>query len=87
METTVHRTTIHRTTIYRTDSSSNRQFIEPTVYLTDSLSKRKFVEFVKTKDQHFKCTHAKSLSNFIKPNNSVLNAHTQLFYRILLNPI
>ena len=52
--TTIHRTTIHRTTVYRTDSSSNRQFIEPTVYWTDSssndnlsndsLSNRQFIE-------------------------------------------
>ena len=46
-----------------------------------------FIEFYYTHQKRFKCTHAKSLSNFIKPNNSVLNAHTHLFYRILLNPI
>ena len=46
-----------------------------------------FIEFHYTHQKRFKCTHAKSLSNFIKPNNSVLNAHTQLFYRVLLNPI
>ena len=45
-----------------------------------------FIEFYHTHQKRFKCTHAKSLSNFIKPNNSILNAHTQLFYRILLNP-
>jgi len=90
-------------TVYRTDSLSNRQFVEPTVCRTDSLSNRQYVEptvsafwmdtcdaFIElyyTHQKRFKYTHAKSLSNFIKPNNSVLNAHTQLFYQILLNPI
>ena len=46
-----------------------------------------FIEFYYTHQKPFKCTHEKSLSNFVKPNNSVLNAHTQLLYRILLNPI
>jgi len=45
-----------------------------------------FTEFYYTHQKRFKCTHAKSLSNFIKPNNRVSNAHTQLFYRIILNP-
>ena len=43
-----------------------------------------FITFYYTHQKRFKSTHAKSLSNFIKPNNSVLNAHTQLSYRILL---
>jgi len=46
-----------------------------------------FIKFYYTHQKRFKCIHAKSSSNFIKPNHSVLNAHTQLFYRIFLNLI
>jgi len=77
-------------TVYRTDSLSKRQFIE--FFKTKSQHLKMdtcnaFNEFFYTQQKRLKCTHAKSLSNFIKPNNSVLNAHTQLFYRYLLNPI
>jgi len=46
-----------------------------------------FIEFYYTHQKRLKWTHARGLSNFIKPNNSGLNAHTQLFDLILLNPI
>jgi len=83
-------TTVYRKTVYRTDSWSKRKFIEffKTKYqhfLMDTGNA--FNEFYYTHQKRFKCTNAKSLSNFIKPNNSVLNAHTQLFCRILSNPI
>jgi len=61
-----------------------RQFIERQ-FIERQFVAQQFIEFFKTKYQKlFKCTHATSLSNFIKPNNSVSNAHTQLFYRIFL---
>ena len=73
-----------------------RQFIETTVhrnltkqqFIERQFIERQFIEYYKTKYQtDSKCTHAKSLSNFIKPNNIVLYAHTQLFYRIFLHPL
>jgi len=45
------------------------------------------IEFCYTHQKRLKYTHAKSLSKFIKPNDSRLNIHTKLFYRILLNPM